>query len=262
MLSKIRFASEYLLYRLRAFKLHGVHSPFVFNLYNQVILHTGSFYAYPKVEQLRSKLLQDSRQLQVTDLGAGSKVVNYRLRKVKDIARTSAKQPRYAQLLFRLVNHFQPETIFDLGTSLGITTSYMAEAARSSNFNTFEGCPNVARVARDNFKKMGLKQVQLVEGNLNDTLEQQLGQIEKLDFAFFDGNHRYEPTMRYFTACLAKSHEQSVFVIDDLYWSSEMKRAWQEIKKHPQVLQTIDLFFIGLVFFRKTQPKEHFTLAF
>lgn len=262
MLSKIRFASEYLLYRLRAFKLHGVHSPFVFNLYNQVILHTGNFYAYPKVEKLRKKLLQDNRQLQVTDLGAGSKIVNFKKRKVKDIARTSAKPTKYAQLLFRLVNHFQPATIFDLGTSLGITTSYMAEAAGNSNFYTFEGCPNVARVAKENFKSLGLKQVQLIEGNLNDTLERQLEKIERLDFAFFDGNHRYEPTMRYFNACLTKSHEQSVFVIDDLYWSSEMKRAWQDIKKHPQVLQTIDLFFIGLVFFRKTQPKEHFTLAY
>lgn len=262
MLSKIRFATEYLLYRLRAFKLHGAHSPFVFSLYNQVILHSGNFYAYSKVEKLRKELLRDNRQLQVTDLGAGSKIVNYKKRRVKDIARTSAKPVKYAQLLFRLVNHFQPAILFDLGTSLGITTSYMAEAAGNSTFYTFEGCPNVARVAKENFKNLGLKQIQLIEGNLNDTLERQLEKIEQLDFAFFDGNHRYEPTMRYFNACLAKAHEQSVFVIDDLYWSSEMKKAWQEIKKHPQVLQTVDLFFIGLVFFRKTQPKEHFTLAF
>lgn len=262
MLSTIRIASEYLLYRLRAFKLHGVHSPFVFNLYHQVILHTGTFYAYPRVEHLRSKLLQDNSQLQVTDLGAGSKTLNYKQRPVKEIARTSAKPAKYGKLLFRLVNHFQPKIIFDLGTSLGITSSYMAEAARKSEFYTFEGCPNVARIAKDNFKSLGLKHVHLVEGNLNNTLEHQLQQVEQLDFAFFDGNHRYEPTMRYFNACLTKSHEHSVFVIDDLYWSSEMKKAWIEIKNHPQVLQTVDLYFIGLVFFRKKQPKEHFTLAF
>lgn len=262
MLSIIRPASDYLLYRLRAFKLHGVHSPFIFNLYHQVILHTGTFYAYPRVEQLRNKLLQDTRALQVSDLGAGSKTVNYRQRPVKDIARTSAKPARYGKLLFRLVNHFQPKVIFDLGTSLGITTSYMAEAARKSKFYTFEGCPNVARMAREHFCTLGLKHVHLVEGNLNDTLEHQLQQVEQLDFAFFDGNHRYEPTMRYFKACLAKSHEQSVFVIDDLYWSAEMRRAWKDIKSHPQVLQTVDLYFVGLVFFRKTQPKEHFTLTF
>ena len=262
MLSTIRFVSDYLLYRLRAFKLHGVHSPFVFNLYHQVILHTGTYYAYTRVEQLRHELLQDNRLLQVTDLGAGSKSVNYKERKVSDIARTSAKPAKYGKLLFRLVNYFQPSTVFDMGTSLGITSSYMAEAANTSRFYTFEGCPNVARTAKENFKRLGLQHIQMVEGNLNDTLATQLQQVDKLDFAFFDGNHRYEPTMRYFNACLEKSHEQSVFVIDDLYWSAEMKKAWKDIKNHPQVFQTVDLFFIGLVFFRKSQPKEHFTLAF
>jgi predicted O-methyltransferase YrrM len=257
-----RFAAEYLLYRLRSYKLHGVHSPFVFGLYHHVIRHDGKYSAYPRVEALRQKLLTDNRKLQVTDFGAGPKSGSKRERKVKDIARTAAKPAKYAQLLFRLANHFQPHTIFDLGTSLGITTSYLAEARRKSTFYTFEGCPAIARVARENMERLGLKQVQLIEGNLDETLQQQLQQVERLDFVFFDGNHRYEPTMRYFNACLAKSHEDSVFVLDDLYWSAEMKQAWQEIKRHPQVMQTVDLFFIGLVFFRKSQPKEHFTLHF
>ncbi len=145
---------------------------------------------------------------------------------------------------------------------MGITSAYMAEAAKESKFYTFEGCPNVAQSAKENFKSIDLKHVQLIEGNLNDTLVRQLQQVVQLDFAFFDGNHQYEPTMHYFNACLTKSHEQSVFVIDDLYWSTEMKRAWVAIKNHPQVFQTVDLYFIGLVFFRKTQPKEHFTLKF
>ena len=257
-----RFAAEYLFYRLRAFNLHGVHSPFVFGLYQHVILHDGMYGAYPRVEALRQQLLSDSRKLQVTDFGAGPKGGSKRKRNVKDIARTSAKPARYAQLLFRLVNHFQPRTIFDLGTSLGLTTAYLAEARRESRFYTFEGCPATARVARENLEQLGLRHVRLVEGNLDETLQKQLQQVEELDFVFFDGNHRYEPTLRYFNACLAKSHEYSVFVLDDLYWSAEMKQAWEEIKQHPQVMQTIDLFFIGLVFFRTSQPKEQFTLLY
>ncbi len=257
-----RLAAEYVRYRLRSFKLHGVHSPFVYHLYRSVILHNGDYYAYLRLEALREKLLGDNRKLQVTDFGAGPKSGKKLVRKVKRIAASSAKPAKYSQLLFRLVNHFQPGTIFDLGTSLGITTAYMAEAAKNSLFFTFEGCPAVAAVARENFENLGIKHVQLVEGNLDETLARQLAQVESLDFAFFDGNHRYEPTMRYFNACLAKAHEYSLFVVDDLYWSSEMKKAWSEIKKHPQVLQTVDLFFIGLVFFRRTQPKEHFTLLY
>lgn len=257
-----RLATEYLLYRIRAFKLHGVHSPFVFNLYNNVILHDGDYYAYPRIETLREKLLQNNRTIQVTDLGAGSKTDNKKERRVNEIAKTSAKAIKHAQLLFRLVNHFQPQTVFDLGTSLGLTTSYLAEACRNATVYTFEGCPSLAKIAKDNFKKSKLRNIKLVEGNLDQTLEQQLQQVEKLDFVFFDGNHRYAPTMHYFEACLKKKHERSVFVVDDIYWSKEMKQAWQEIKQHPQVFQTVDLFFMGLIFFRQSQPKEHFTLYF
>ena len=261
-MSPIRLSADYLLYRARAFKLHGVHSPFVFDLYHNVLRHTGYYPAYTRVETLRLQLLQDRRQLKVTDLGAGSKTINYRKRSVKDIARTSAKPLKYGQLLFRLVNRFQPNTVFELGTSLGITTSYIGEARKEAAIYTFEGCPNIAEVARENFQQLGLGHICLVEGNLDDTLEEQLQKVQQLDFAFFDGNHRYAPTMRYFRNCLAKHHEHSVFVVDDIYWSGEMKRAWREIKQHPQVKQTVDLFFVGLVFFRTTQPKEHFTLHF
>ncbi|MHC2993715.1 SAM-dependent methyltransferase [Pontibacter sp. HJ8] len=255
-------AAHYLLYRAKSFKLHGIHSPFVFDLYQRVILHEGNYYAYPKVEALREELQEDERTLLVTDFGAGPKAGLKKERKISYIARTSAKPAKYGQLLFRLVSHFQPKVIFDLGTSLGITTSYLAEANVQATVYTFEGCPAIAGEAQANFTKLGLKNVHAVVGNLDETLPGQLEQIQQLDFVFFDGNHRYEPTMRYFEACLAKHHEHSVFVIDDLYWSSEMKRAWQEIKHHPQVLQTIDLFYVGLVFFRKSQPKENFTLLF
>ncbi|MFD2998862.1 O-methyltransferase [Pontibacter toksunensis] len=261
-MSSVQLAADYLLYRLRSFKLHGIHSPFVFDLYRNVLLHTGHFPAYDRVESLREKMLQDDRKLQVTDLGAGSKNLKQWQRAVKEIARTSAKPPKYGQLLFRLVNSFQPETIFELGTSLGITTSYLAEARTQASIHTFEGCPVTAKLARENFKRLGLKQVQLIEGDLDDTLERQLLKIVKLDFAFFDGNHRYTPTMQYFETCLTKHHEYSVFVMDDIYWSGEMKQAWKDIKAHPQVMQTVDLFFVGLVFFRTTQPKEHFILSF
>ncbi|WP_439882466.1 O-methyltransferase [Pontibacter sp. MBLB2868] len=255
-------ATHYLLYCLRSFKLHGVHSPFVFDLNKHVIRHDGHFAAYDKVEALRQDLLNDETELQVTDFGAGPLAGKRKTRQVKEIAKTSAKPAKYGQLLFRLVNHFQPQTIFDLGTSLGVTTSYQAEACKEATVYTFEGCPNIARVAQENFCKLGLNQVQTVIGNLDETLPQLVQQVDTLDYVFFDGNHRYEPTMRYFNACLEKHHEGSVFVIDDLYWSAEMTQAWEEIKKHPKVLQTVDLFYIGLVFFRTTQPKEHFSLYY
>ncbi|SFF93390.1 Methyltransferase domain-containing protein [Pontibacter chinhatensis] len=250
------------MYRTRAFKLHGVHSPFIFDLYHSVLHHSGHFRAYDTVEALRHQLLRDERELQVTDFGAGSRSINQKSRKIKDIARTSAKPAKYGQLLFRLVNQLQPNTILELGTSLGLTTSYLAEARKNGQIYTFEGCPNIARTARENFKKQGYRNIRVIEGNLDSTLDKQLQQLGSIDFAFLDGNHRYEPTLRYFESCLQKCHENTVLVLDDIYWSVEMKQAWQEIKHHPQVRQTVDLYFVGLVFFRPQQPKEDFTLYF
>lgn len=258
----LRLAAKYAQHLTRSFRLHGIHSPFVFNLQHDVIDHKGTFGAYLLVEDLRQALLADKRTIQIKDFGAGSKTNANRQRQIKDLAKNSAKPARYAQLLFRLVNHFAPETIFDLGTSLGLTTAYLASARRSATVFTFEGCPETARIARENFKDLRLGNIRLMEGNLDETLSETLRKVEKLDFAFFDGNHRYEPTMRYFRQCLAKAHENSVFVLDDIYWSAEMERAWKEISAMPEVTVALDLFQIGIVFFRKNQVKEYFTIRY
>jgi predicted O-methyltransferase YrrM len=246
----------------RSGNAHGLHSPFVFNLYCHIIHHKGHFPAYDTIEALRHRLLEDQTLLEVTDFGAGSHVGATRQRKVADIARTAAKPARLGQLLFRLANHFQPATMLELGTSLGLTSGYLGLARQNSDFYTFEGCPAIAAQARKNLDALGLNQVKIVEGNLDQTLSQTLQRLEKVDFVFFDGNHRLEPTLRYFEECLTKAHEGSVFIFDDIYWSGEMAQAWQKIKQHPRVLLTVDLFYMGLVFFRKNQPKQHFTLRF
>ncbi|WP_231717530.1 O-methyltransferase [Hymenobacter sp. DG25A] len=248
---------------LRSGNAHGLHSPFVFGLYTHVINHRGAFAAFGAIEARRQELRQSPQILLVRDFGAGSHTGAGRQRPVRDIARTAAKPAALAQLLFRLVNHFQPRTVLELGTSLGLTTAYLAAADSRARVISFEGCPQTAAVARQTFEQLALPNVELVLGNLDETLEPALQALpESLDFAFFDGNHRYEPTMRYFEQCLARSTEGSVFVFDDIHWSAEMERAWASIQAHPQVQLTIDLFHVGLVFFRRKQPKQHFTLRF
>ena len=251
----------YLRFWLRSGNAHGLHSPFVFGLYTGAVRHTGHFRAYEKVEARRRQLLASDRSIAVTDLGAGSHTGAGRQRRVADIARTAAKPPRLGKLLFRLVNYFRPSTILELGTSLGLTTAYLAAADSRSRVLTFEGCPNVAAVARETFAELELSNIELIEGNLDDTLAPSLEALDgPVDFVFFDGNHRYEPTLRYFEQCRAKAHEHSVFVLDDIHWSADMERAWEAIKARPDVRLTVDLFYIGLVFFRTNQPKQHFWL--
>jgi predicted O-methyltransferase YrrM len=240
-----------------------LHSPFVFALYTNVVRHTGFFASYAAIEQRRAELLASKESLTVRDFGAGSHTGAGHRRHVRDIARTAAKPRQLGQLLFRLVNHFQPLTVLELGTSLGLTTAYLATPSSRSRVITFEGCPATAAVARATFASLHLRNVELIEGNLDNTLAPTLAALPgPIDFAFFDGNHRYEPTLRYFEQCLIHRTDQSVFVFDDIHWSAEMDRAWEAIKAHPDVVLTIDLFYMGLVFFRKNQPKQHFFLRF
>ncbi|HEX8428269.1 MAG TPA: class I SAM-dependent methyltransferase [Hymenobacter sp.] len=254
---------SYVRYFFRSGNAHGLHSPFVFQLYNHVVQHNGEFAAFESIEARRHELLQSQQLIEIRDFGAGSHTSTGSQRRVGRIARTAAKPPRLAQLLFRLVNHFRPRTILELGTSLGLTTAYLAAADSGSRVLTFEGCPSTARIARETFQTLHLHNVELIEGNLDETLAPTLASLSApLDFAFFDGNHRYEPTLRYFNLCAAHRTERSVFVLDDIHWSGEMERAWNTIQQHPEVRLTIDLFFVGLVFFRRNQPRQHFRLRF
>ena len=252
---------RYLRFWWRSGNAHGLHSPFVYGLYTTVVRHSGAFAAYEPVENLRRQLLASAEKLTVTDFGAGSQTGAGRVRRVAAIARTATKPARLAQLLFRLVNHFRPATVLELGTSLGLTTAYLATANTQAHVFTFEGCPQVAGAARRNFAALGLSNISLVEGNLDATLAPTLAALAApLDFVFFDGNHRREPTLRYFAQCLDHAHDDSVFVFDDIHWSAEMEAAWAAIKAHPAVTLTVDLFWVGLVFFRKKQPRQDFSL--
>ena len=256
--------AAYLKYLLRSGNEHAIHSPFLFDLYTQVIAENKDYNPdYEELKALRKMLLKSEQQIEILDLGAGSRVNKSNLRKIKTIAKNAEKPEKFAKLFNRLIKRFQPKTILELGTSLGLTTLYLSRAKPDAQIISFEGCPQTAAIAQENFNSAAASNIQVVVGNIDHTLPKQLSELAKtIDFAYFDANHRYEPTVRYFENCLPYAANDSVFIFDDIYWSDEMTKAWEEIKLHPQVTLTVDLFWIGLVFFRKEQPKEHFTLRF
>ncbi|MFN8344227.1 MAG: class I SAM-dependent methyltransferase [Spirosomataceae bacterium] len=249
---------------------HGLHSPFVFDLYRNIIKKDEHLSGFENIEALRHEMLQSREKIQVTDFGAGSKINASPVREVRDIAAHSKKSARLGRLFYRLICHFGHEHIFDLGTSLGLTTLYLA-APPSAKVTTFEGCPETAKIANRNFTQFAVSNqpsalsnhpspITTIVGNLDEVLSAQVDETPKIDFAFFDANHRLEPTLRYFETCLQKAHNDTLFVFDDIHWSDEMETAWAQIKAHPSVTVTIDLFAVGLVFFRKQQRKQHFVL--
>lgn len=244
-------------------KGHGTHSPFIFDFITKVLNDRKRYADYARVEQLRHDLLKNPSVLDIKDMGAGSGADHTNQRSVASIAKHAAKPKKYGQLLYRMIKHYQPHTILELGTSLGITTSYLATAAPAARIVTMEGAESILAVAKNNFEKLQLRNIETVEGNFDQQLPSLAGRLPVIDFAFIDGNHRLEPTYRYFQQVLEKSHDQSILVFDDIHWSGEMEDAWSVIRAHEAVSCTIDLFFIGIVFFRpEFKEKQHFTIRF
>lgn len=256
------FISDYLKHRLTAKSRHGTHSPFVYKLTDEVIYDFNSKTDYKSIEAQRKKLFNDDSLITVTDLGAGSHLNKNRTKKVKQIAKNALKSPALAQLIYRLARDNRPGSIIELGTCLGITTAYLAKACPDADVITIEGCPETAKVAYRNFGELDLGNIELQVGNFDLLLPDVIAGQEKLDFVYIDGNHRKEATLNYFNWCLPKVHEGSLLIFDDIYWSKGMKEAWEEVKNHPDVAVTVDLFWIGLVYFRKGQVKEHFKIKF
>lgn len=253
---------DYIKYLLKAKDEHSLHSPFVFDFYTKILKDKSQKAEYASIEALRKQLLSDKRIISINDFGAGAKTNKNTQRTVGDIAHKSLKKPSLAQLFYRLIKNYHYSTILDLGTSLGLTTAYLANSSEDVEVQSFEGCAETAKIAQENFDKLSLKNIEIIVGNIDETLPEKLQKTTKLDFVFFDANHRYEPTIRYFEQCLTKANEDSCFIFDDIYWSEEMKQAWQTIQNHESVTVSIDLFWVGIVFFRKKQPKQHFILKF
>jgi predicted O-methyltransferase YrrM len=265
MFTKWQLLQRYLHYYFTASngKGHGTHSPFVFHFIKELLNDRRNYPEYQKVEALRKQLLADPSLLQIEDMGAGSVTTKTNTRSIASIAKNAAKPKKYGQLLFRMVKQYRPATIIELGTSLGITTTYLSLADPSANVITMEGAKEVAATARKNFAQLGLQNITVKEGNFDDTLPAVINSVPGIDLAFVDGNHRQEPTERYFHQLLGKIHPDSILIFDDIHWSREMEAAWNTIQSHPAVRCSIDLFFIGIVFFRKEfTEKQEFAIRF
>jgi len=263
--SNFTIAKKYLSYWLNASNKngHGVHSPFVFDLIINMLNDRKKETCFDAIESIRKSLKKNHDFIEVEDFGAGSAVIKSNQRKISRIANSSLKSAKYAQLLHRMVKYFRPKNIVELGTSFGITSAYLAKGNPDAQLYTFEGADSISNIAQQNFKKLGIQNIELINGDFGKTLPRFLEKNLTIDFAFIDGNHREKPTIDYFNSMLSHCNEHSILVFDDIHWSVEMESAWDFIKNNQSVSLSVDLFFIGIVFFRKDfKEKQHFAIQF
>lgn len=264
-MGKIIFqVKSFLSYKFKAINVHHLHAPFAYELVKDVVNDKQHYPDYLKVKTLRNQLKQDRSDIMVTDFGTGfgGKTEALMLKRVATLYKNNSIKEKYGKLLYRLVNHLKPANILELGTSLGISCAYMAFAAPDASIITIEGSQGIADKAAGNFTGLGLKNIHQEIGNFDNVLDPIIDAMPGIDFAFIDGNHRKEPTIRYFESCLRKSNNDTVLVFDDIHWSEEMNEAWKSIQSHQSVTLTLDLFQFGIVFFKKELSKQDFIISY
>ena len=250
---------EYLKFFLKSSNQHGVHSPFVYDFVTKCLYKKIPPNVWHSFLKIRRQLLNNKTTLKVTDFGAGSTIFKSDQRKVSKITTIAGIAIKKAKLVILLVNYFQPKNVLEIGTSLGLGTSAIKIGNKNSKTITLEGCPETSKIECNLFQKNNFKNIDLITGDFNETLPE-ITRKNKFDFIYFDGNHTKKATLAYFETCLPTTNNNSVWIFDDIYWSKEMKEAWSEIKNHPRVTVTVDIFYWGIVFFRKEQAKEHFKI--
>ncbi len=230
---------------------HGIHSPFVFNLVSRIMRNKTDRDIVLKIENIRKKNLTDDRIISTQDLGAGSSKMKGNLKRVSDITAYSAVPRKYGKLLYNMASEFGKPDMVELGTSLGISTLYLAAACPDSKVYTIEGCSATAKIARENFASYGINNITLIQELFDTAIPDLNRESVKPGLVFIDGNHRKEPTLKYFKKLAEISDKNTVIIIDDIHSTVEMGEAWALIKKHDKVTITIDIFRMGIVFFRE-----------
>jgi len=241
---------------------HGIHSPFAFNLVSEIFRNKTATDIVCCIEKKRAKLLADSRSITVNDLGSGSFKMKTSLRKVSDIARYSAVPEKYGVLLSNMARTFGEPVILEFGTSLGISTMYMAAACPGATVITMEGCRETSEIAAENFSEAGLKNIRIINGSFEDILPALETEKVSPALVFIDGNHRKEPVISYFNKVADMSGAGSVVIIDDINSSKGMAEAWTEIRNHRNVTLSVDIFRMGIVFFRKGLNQVNYVVRY
>lgn len=246
----------------RATSVRKIHSPFVFDFVENIVLNSTPYYVFEPLSSYRAFLSLNKTVLRVEDFGAGSSYSSGNSRKVSSILRQSVKSQKYAELIFRIVQNRKPQTMLELGTSLGLTSIYMAKANKEGELISVEGSSEIAEVARKGFEKFDCKNITQIVGKFDEVLPKILKENSIIDFAFIDGNHQEAATIHYFNQLVQRVNTDSILIFDDIHWSKGMENAWEQIKDHSSVTLSIDLFEMGLVFFINRNQKEHHSIRF
>lgn len=217
-------------------------------------------------EKIRSSVEEIRKQLIDSDGKIAGATGSEEEDSLSYLARVVSKKEKWAILLMKLISHFDLQKGLEFGTCIGISAAYQAgimkAKAENGGFVTMEGIESRYNLAKENFEKLSLNNIETHFGVFNEILPGILEKHENFDYLFIDGDHRHKATVNNFGKVLPHLKKGAIVVVDDIKWSKGMKRAWSEIKKYPEVIYSFDLFLVGICIVKlDTTNKKEFKLA-
>ena len=240
--------------------VYDIHSPYLSRLLAATWLDDRSFYAFETIERVRYFWIRQRAPVPPAELGAGSRTGRTASVDTRYLAKRVAVAPETGRFLFRLAQFLQPETIVEFGTNLGISTLYLHLGDRRRPLYTIEGHPELVRLARESWRLAKARPtLRPYLGTFSEVLPTIFSEAPRIGLVFLDGDHSAAATWSYFEALLPHLHNDSVVVIGDIHWSPDMESVWKRLKGHDRVRASLDLYTLGLLFFREefTVPEQH-----
>jgi predicted O-methyltransferase YrrM len=246
---------QFLKYVYYSKSIYRIHSPFVYDLVAHVLESKEISKGLLDIFKYRTELSTSNREILFDGFGADKEQKKHTLSHIeKHISLPHKKGLWYA----KIIEKYKYQNIVELGTCIGLGSLYLSNVLENKLY-TFEA--NQACIVESNtlFKRFNKSNIEIISGNIDNTSIEFVSKQAKIDMLVMDANHTYEATINYFNTFLPALHENSLVVIDDIYWSEDMTKAWNELRNHPKVSLSLDFYRCGFLFFQHNRlEKEHF----
>lgn len=205
----------------------GVHSPWAYELIEFVINEKLPYYAYEDLYSFWEKAPQ--------------------------------YLPQYPQsrdeLLFRLVNRFNPGFILEVGTGAGVSTGYLASVSKDSKVVTVDHKHPAVKEVRKNLKRIPNIEY-IVADDVLEAVQEILDGGVMPKFVHVAHTSQWRQVVE---LLIPRMESDAVIVVEDL-GKKEKKEWWKGVIQNERVGVTFQMSKVGLLFFDLKKTKQHYLL--
>ncbi|MCQ2344843.1 MAG: class I SAM-dependent methyltransferase [Paludibacteraceae bacterium] len=219
----------WLRYQLKAHyrRGHHVHSPYTYRLFRNVLFERWPYYSFNEIEKIRKNQAQNGEK---------------------------SDNPKYTQLLQRLCATNNAKTIIEIGRTNGISTMYLASNnTHSTVYSISDKKPTDVFIKT---RYTNIHQCKAAE------LQRTIDKAESIDILYVRRSCGFNEIDNIFDLCKPKSNDGSIFIFDDIHKDSQTEKKWENILESDNVTLSLDLYRVGLVWFKKDLKKQHYTVKY